>query len=176
VSPLFENRFGAALFSIALLATMVAPVVSQSTPPPGTTITAPEWPTQIDGRAVRQLPLSEAESRFATDFPGHIVRLTDGQRIFILRWVTRPTRKLHPAADCFRGLGYDVQPDGRTTDGNGREWGCFRASRGDVTMRVTERIWDTAGNSWPDVPAWFWSAALGQTSGPWWAMTTCAGS
>ena len=172
----FKNRFGATLFGIALFAAIAAPLASQPKHLPETTSDAPEWPAQIDGRAVWPLPLSEAESRFAADFPGRIRRLTDGQRIFILRWVMRPTRKLHPATDCFRGIGYAVKPGGLTTGPDGREWGCFRASRGDITLRVTERIWDSAGNSWPDVPAWFWSAALGRTTGPWWAMTACSDS
>ena len=50
--------------------------------------------------------MSEVEQRFAARFPGAIARFSDGERVIVLRHVERPTRMLHPAADCFRGLGY----------------------------------------------------------------------
>jgi hypothetical protein len=170
VRALFKNRLAAAAFLIALPAAAVSPLISRQAPERDAGI-EPAWPGRINGRAIRELPLSDAERRFATDFPGRIKRFTDGRRILILRWVTHATRKLHPAADCFRGLGYAVHPSGNLSDADGREWGCFSASRGDTTLRVTERIHDAAGNSWTDAQAWFWAAALGRSRGPWWATT-----
>ena len=58
---------------------------------------------------MRPLALSAVERRFAERFPGRIARLTDGRQIVVLRDVARPTRLLHPAADCYRGLGYRIE-------------------------------------------------------------------
>src|SRR5688572_33244778 len=70
---------------------------------------APEWPLAWDGQPLRPLALSPVEQRFAAHFPGHIARLTDGTRTLVLRAVHRATRQLHPAADCYRGLGYTLR-------------------------------------------------------------------
>ncbi len=129
------------------------------------------WPRQIDGRVLTRLPLAAAEQRFARGFPGAIARFTDGRREFVLRSVERPTRMLHPAVDCFRGLGYDVSASRLTADEDGRTWNCFEALRAGRTLRVCERIVDGRGRSWTDVSAWYWAAALGRTSGPWSAVT-----
>jgi hypothetical protein len=63
-----------------------------------------EWPTHFRDQPLTQLPLGEVEQRFARRFPGAIARFTDGERVLIVRQVTRPTRQLHPATDCFRAL------------------------------------------------------------------------
>ena len=55
--------------------------------------------------------LGPIEERFARRFPGAIARFTDGERVLIVRQVTRPTRQLHPADDCFRAIGYTVECD-----------------------------------------------------------------
>ncbi len=71
------------------------------------------------------LPLSDREQRFVSGFPGRIARFTDGKREIIVRWVTRETRMLHPAADCFRGMGYAIRPLPIYIDERGRHWGSF---------------------------------------------------
>jgi|GEM_PF-6938616 len=59
----------------------------------------------------------------------------------------KPSRKLHPAADCLRGSGYSVQPQPISRDQNGRFWGCVLAQRDGMSYRVCERIHDQSGNS-----------------------------
>ena len=129
------------------------------------------WPRQFDGMPLTRLSLAAAEQRFARGFPGAIARFTDGRRELVLRSVERPTRMLHPAADCFRGLGYAVTPPRLIEDEDRRAWSCFDATRDGHSRRVCERIQDSRGQAWTDVSAWYWAAALGRTSGPWMAVT-----
>lgn len=131
----------------------------------------PGWPKTYEGRPLQPLPLSVIEARFAENFPGRIGRFSDGQREIILRWVTSETRKLHPAADCFRGMGYAVQTLPMQRHSNGAHWGRFRAVRDQSALLVEERIVDAEGRQWTDVSAWYWAALWGDTQGPWWAIT-----
>lgn len=130
-----------------------------------------EWPAQWEGRPLRPLALSEVERRFAARFPGTLARLTDGEQVLVLRSVERPTRLLHPAADCYQGLGYRIAAEHLERDEEHRLWRCFEAVRGGQRLRVCERIVDAAGQGFTDTSAWYWAAALGQSRGPWQAMT-----
>jgi hypothetical protein len=132
-----------------------------------------EWPTQWEGRALRPLSTSAVEQRFAARFPGAIARFTDGERVLVLRWVTQPTRMLHPAADCFRGLGHRIEQARLERDARNRLWRCFEADAGPgmPRLRVCERIEARDGTAFTDPSAWFWAAALGHSSGPWMAVT-----
>ncbi|MBI1891565.1 MAG: hypothetical protein HYS18_13015 [Burkholderiales bacterium] len=124
-----------------------------------------------------KLPLSPLEQRFARQFPGQIGRFTDGRREWIVRVMDKPTRMLHPASDCFRGMGYTVDPPRVRSDGKGEHWRCFTATRKDTSgakLKVCERIFDARGKQWTDASSWYWSALMAkatQASGPWWAVT-----
>lgn len=99
-------------------------------------------------------------------------RFTDGSREIIIRFISRPSRKLHSAADCLKGSGYTVEPRPIRVDRQGNYWGCMLAERGGTDrFHVCERIVDTAGNGWYDVSTWFWAALLERSEGPWWAVT-----
>ena len=132
-----------------------------------------EWPHEWEGRALRPLALSEVEQRFAARFPGAIARFSDGERVLVLRRVSEPTRMLQPAADCFRGLGWRIQHTQLERDAQQRLWRCFEAEgRDGQRLRVCERIAaDDGGSSFVDASSWFWAAALGQSKGPWQAVT-----
>jgi hypothetical protein len=114
---------------------------------------------------------SERETRFASGFPGQIGVFSDGTRTYVVRWVRTATRKLHPSSDCLRALGYAVKPTPIFAETDGTHWGTSSAQHGPESLRVRERIVDSVGREWTDVSAWFWSAALGQSLGPWWAIT-----
>lgn len=136
-----------------------------------------EWPTQWDGQPLRPLALSEVEHRFASRFPGAIARFSDGERVLVLRKVDAPTRMLHPAADCFRGLGHRIEAVRLERDGEGRLWRGFDAVAPDgQRLHVRERIEAPDGASFTDTSAWFWAAALGSSSGPWRAVTVVEAS
>ncbi len=132
-----------------------------------------EWPTRFAGQPLRPLALSAVEQRFAAHFPGAIARFSAGEQVVTLRHVTRPTRKLHPAADCYRGLGYRIQAMHleQRSDGAGLQR-CFVASGHGVDLRVCEYIEDVAGQSFSDNSAWYWSALSGGSTGPWRAVST----
>jgi hypothetical protein len=51
-------------------------------------------------------------------------------------------------------------------------WRCFVAERDGRSTRVFERIVDAQGQAYTDASSWFWAAQLGQSSGPWQAVTT----
>lgn len=135
-----------------------------------------EWPSHWEGVPLRPLALSDVEHRFALHFPGAIARMTDGQQMFVLRQVNAPTRMLHPAADCYRALGYRIEQPRLERDAQARLWRCFHAQRTVAgqpgqTLRVCERIVDASGASFTDTSAWYWAAASGHSQGPWEAMT-----
>lgn len=129
----------------------------------------PHWPTHFRDQPLTPLPLSALEERFARRFPGSIARFTDGENIVTLRFVTRPTRQLHPAEDCFKGLGYTVSRAKPHIDEREQTWSCFLAERDGGRVRVCERIHDGQGKGWSDVSAWFWAAQYG--GGPWLTTT-----
>jgi hypothetical protein len=79
---------------------------------------------------------------------------------------------LHPAADCYRALGFAIDGALLERDAEGLLWRCFVAERGGQRIRVCERIVDARGASFTDTSSWFWSAQLGESVGPWQAITT----
>ena len=141
---------------------------------------AQEWPREWAGQTLQPLSRSAVEARFAADFPGRIgrFRLADSGDELVLRDVQRPTRMLHPAADCWRGIGWQVGTarlvQGGPSDPNAL-WRCFEASQAGQRVRVCERIVDAHGQVFTDTSAWFWAASLGQSAGPWQAVTTVRG-
>ena len=131
----------------------------------------PGWSGTFEGKPLTPLPLTQIEQTFAADFPGRIMRFTDGEREIIVRWVTEATRMLHPASDCFQGLGYTVTPLAAHRDQNGSLWASFAATKGDERLLVYDRIISDSGETWTDVSAWYWSALRHEGSGSWWAIT-----
>src|SRR5688572_25881492 len=87
----------------------------------------PGWPMQFEGKPLRTLPLGPLEQRFAAGFPGRIARFSDGEREIVLRWISRETRMLHPASECFRGVGFSVNPQPLRVGAGGERWGGFIA-------------------------------------------------
>ena len=131
----------------------------------------PEWPPVSTRRTLRPLALGSVEARFAAQFPGRIERLTDEESVLVWREVRTPTRMLHPATDCYRGLGYRVVDARLERDAQARLWRCFVAERDGRRVRVCERIEDARGLAFTDASAWFWAAQLGRSTGPWQAIT-----
>ena len=165
-------RRGSVFYIVACAVAALMPFLSAQSGSSGNTgaVAFPGWPAEFEGKALTELPLTELEQRFNADFPGKIGRFTDGKREIVIRWVTEATRKLHPAADCFQGLGYSVKPLPLQRDGKGSLWSSFAASKGSDRLRVYERINSDAGETWTDVSAWYW-AALRHGQGGWWAIT-----
>lgn len=162
------------LFPLVMLCMMLSGAVSWSKQS-ATTQTNPkyiEWPQQWDGKPLQPLALSVVENRFAANFAGHIGRFSDGQRQIVLRYVEQPTRMLHPASDCYKGLGYHIQHEQLEYDDQQRVWRCFYATKQGQIVRVCERIVDKQGKVFTDTSSWYWQAELGHSQGVWWAITT----
>jgi hypothetical protein len=160
-------------FAVALAACALWPALQPASGATGAAQRdAPEWPMAWEGKALRPLALSPVEMRFAARFPGHMARLTDGEQVLVLREVHAPTRMLHPAADCYRGLGYRILQAQLERDAEARLWRCFVAELAGRKTRVCERIVDAQGQAYTDTSSWFWAAQLGQSTGPWQAITT----
>ncbi len=132
---------------------------------------ATELPDQWRGAPLRPLALSEVELRFAAHFPGTVARMTDGRQVLVLRTVNQPTRMLHPATDCYRGLGYRIRNEQLEVQADRARWRCFVAQRGARQVRVCEHIEDAQGQGFTDASAWYWAALAGQSHGPWKATT-----
>ena len=167
-----EGSLGKLLFAAVLTVCGLAPLAQPSVASDAAAQQSPEWPTQWEGQPLRPLAMSAVEARFAARFPGHIARLTDGEQVLVLRQVREPTRMLHPAADCYRGLGYRIAQAQLERDAQARLWRCFMAEREGRQLRVCERIVDAQGRAFTDASSWFWAAQLGQSTGPWQAITT----
>lgn len=163
--------YATTLIGCAVLAG-VTPLMTDKQSGPTSAAAMHEWPTEWDGRALRPLAMSAVEQRFAAHFPGAIARLTDGRQQLVLRRVDQPTRLLHPAADCYQGLGYRIAGARLEVDAQQRRWRCFEATRDGRRLRVCERIVDGQGTDYTDASSWFWAAMLGRTQGPWLAVTT----
>jgi hypothetical protein len=131
-----------------------------------------DWPVEVVEADWEARPPTAREARFARDFPGRVglFETTTGRTV-IVREVERATRKLHPAADCLRALGYAITPGPIRRDAEGRDWSTFTASRDRERLQVRERIAGADGRGWTDFSAWYWAVALGRAEGPWWATT-----
>jgi hypothetical protein len=138
-----------------------------------------EWPREWHGQPLQPLARSAVEQRFAERFPGRVARFRVGSgEELVLREVQRPTRMLHPAADCWRGIGWQVGTAQLVREGSDKGsalWRCFEATHDGQRVRVCERIVDAQGLAFTDTSAWFWAASLGQSTGPWQAITRVQG-
>jgi hypothetical protein len=156
----------------ACVCAVLAPALSRDESNPiAASDVQPRWPSHFQGRMLTELPLSARERTFLAGFPGAVARFTDGERDIVMRWVTQPTRRLHPAEDCYRGLGYSVSAPRIVTDNDGGRWRCFAASREHDAREVCEQLRDLEGRHWTDVSAWYWSAVLERSRGPWLVTT-----
>jgi hypothetical protein len=161
----------------ALLTSMAAAALAPFLSPRDvstTTATQPrEWPHEFRGRPLRPVPLTGDDRRFLADFPGAAARFTDGEYDIVLRWVEQPTRRLHPAEDCYRGWGYELSQSRVHDDEDGTRWRCFDARKGGNEREVCEQLRDLEGTHFTDVSSWYWSATMRRTLGPW-LVTTVA--
>jgi hypothetical protein len=165
------SRHWPALALLAMALTAALPLLAPASHAEPTARHA-EWPQQWDGRALRPLATSAVEQRFAARFPGAIARFSDGERVLVMRRVDQPTRMLHPAADCFRGLGWRIERTQLERDPQQRLWRCFEADGiAGQRLRVCERIEAGDGTAFVDPSSWFWAATLGRSQGPWQAVT-----
>ncbi|MFH0824240.1 MAG: archaeosortase/exosortase family protein [Pseudomonadota bacterium] len=171
-APTPTHRAAMGLLAAAGVAAALVSLTWHGNAPASSLTGFPGWPDTFENRPVKQEALSLTEARLADDFPGATGKFSSGSNVIIFRWITRATRKLHPAADCFRALGYALTPMPMYVDPAGGVWGRMEARRGTERLTVREHIRDLSGKQgWADVSSWYWGALLGKSSGPWWAAT-----
>ncbi len=134
----------------------------------------PGWPELEPGVTLPTLSLSEAERGFARSFPGRIAKFGDSHRQYIVRFITSPTRRVHPAEDCFRASGFAVQHLAHCPKKLSGSGACFVAEKNGSKLTVEERITDRDQKTFADVSAWYWAAMRGTSRGPWWSVTRVA--
>lgn len=136
--------------------------------------TFPGWPAEWEGNTLTEIPLSGQERAFARAFPGRVgvFETTGGERV-ILRWVTRPTRKIHSSEDCLRACGYSVenQPASKAAMAGWRRFSASHPDWGVFDLREQVRSTVDPARCWPEISAWFWAASFHRQLGPWWAIT-----
>ena len=153
IKPRNRPSRGLKVFALmALLSLVPTPRLPSSQP----TMPFPGWWTHYQGMPLQPLPLSPQESAFYANFPGRVGRFTDGQRVILLRFVQRPTRRLHPASECYSAQGFVIRP----------QEGGFVATRKQETWWVRESIQGPDGH-WTSLSQWWWQARRG----PWWCVT-----
>jgi exosortase/archaeosortase family protein len=150
----------------ALLPFVVRPTIGASVIDP-----AASWPDTVDGAKITAVDSLREEQAFAADFPGQMKRFTDGTNSYFVRCVYKDTRQLHPSSDCFKGLGYAVDSQPIVIGSDGHRWSSFTAWKAQDKYLVMERIYNERGDSWTDVSEWYWSACLGKSKAPWFAVT-----
>jgi hypothetical protein len=165
-------RGGAPPFVFALLVTAaaLAPLAPRTSQEIAEQTGFPGWPATFEGRTLASVPLAPEDSYFARGgFPGRISRFTDDTRHVVVRWVNAPTRRLHPAAQCFKGAGYEIEPRPMRRTADGALMGCFAAHREGRSLRVCEMVRSADGRTWSDVSSWHWSAMLAPSGQHWWS-------
>ncbi len=174
VNRVLHKALWAAVLPLCAVWSIGSAVVTQRAHGADSPLSAPsitELPTHWQGTPLRPLALGEVEQRFARRFPGTVARMTDGRQVLVLRTVTQPTRMLHPATDCYRGLGYRIHSEQLEVRADQQRWRCFVAQRAHKAVRVCERIEDAQGQGYTDTSAWYWASLAGQSHGPWQAVT-----
>lgn len=128
------------------------------------------WPQNYEGQSLTLLPLSAKEQQFSKGFPGKIGRFSDGRREIIMRQVSESTRKLHPASDCFKAIGYHIKPIAIEQNKQGVNMGCFLASKQSSILHVCEYITNhSKTKSWSDVSSWYWDVFFNKDDSLWWS-------
>jgi len=132
-----------------------------------------QWPENFEGQALTPLPMTNIAHEFGKGFPGKVGNFRCGDKQIILRYVTRATRKLHPAADCLRASGHSIGQVKIHTDADGRHWSGCEASKAGQRFFILERIipMNSGKSEWTDVSSWHWHALLSPDNGPWLAIT-----
>jgi hypothetical protein len=118
--------------------------------------------------AVALLPLwPRADESRATE---RIEHFREGRREYTVRTIAEPSRRVHPAEECYRATGWQVRALPMRVDSY--RWGCFEAARAGERAEVCETFVDQSGRSWSDAGSWWWPALWARGGGPWRGITT----
>ena len=161
--------------SCLALATAILPVLPLKSPESDEIISGKKepvvFPDSINGDVLIEVSMPQRHQKFLKNFPGELKIFKSANKLYIVKRIEKPTRKVHPAADCFRGSGYSIDWQPIVVDKEGSRWSHFIANKGDERVSVKEHILDNNKNLWTDPSSWYWSAVLGETKPPWWGIT-----
>ncbi|WDE98662.1 hypothetical protein PQO03_12525 [Lentisphaera profundi] len=129
------------------------------------------WPSSLEGKSLYPLPMGEQEKVFLRYFPGKVGRFHDGEDEYILRYVTRPSRKLHSASVCLQSNGAKINYLPLYKDSKGQLWSQFEADWKHKNYLVSEIIIDKDNKFISDASSWYWKALFKQSTGPWLSIT-----
>lgn len=174
------SRLAAGSFAAACLLAAASGFIDR--PPQPRETVRHNWPTTFAGHSLVALPLADRDRRFAEGFPGEIqsfalvappgTAMAKVSTRLLLRWVDRPTRLLHPAAECLLATGWTVTPAPLERDPDGNLWSITLAHRAGERLVLRERIEEANGRGgWTDPSSWYWSTLFGRGEGPWLAWT-----
>ncbi len=159
------------MFVVLLALAAAAPLLPKpGLPRPGAAAEFPGWPRSHDGVQLARMSPGPQDAWFARDFPGKVARFSARDRQVVVRWVSSPTRRLHPASQCFAGAGYAIEPLPMRKSADGALMSCFAARRDGEALDVCEQLRGSAGGSWPDVSAWYWHALAAPAGESWWSF------
>jgi hypothetical protein len=117
-------------------------------------------------------PRSGAPPAAAAD---RIESFREGRHEFRLCHIAEPSRRVHPAEECYRATGWKVRAlpmrilPARDTGvlSGALRWGCFEATRRTERVEVCETFVDAQGRSWSDAGSWWWSTMFSRGAAPW---------
>ena len=159
-----------ATFCAAAVLASIAPALPRPTPSADDAAHEfPGWPRHFDGAPLSRLPPGPQDEWFARDFPGRVARFATQDKQVVIRWVDSPTRRLHPASQCFRGAGYSIAQLPMRLAGGAGAMSCFAATKGADVLEVCEKIEDANGRTWSDVSSWYWGALARPDAAGWWS-------
>ncbi|MDZ4859078.1 MAG: exosortase/archaeosortase family protein [Candidatus Hydrogenedentes bacterium] len=139
---------------------------------------AVEWPTTWNGQTLHPAPMPPEAQAWVRRVPGECAQfqLGDAGPMVMLRICHVPTRDLHSAQNCYLAMGGRCSPRGSEMDNSGRLWSSFWYTEPDgrrgrsvkecyFALKSGQRgetleEWIDDVDSWPDVSAWYWAAAL----------------
>jgi len=159
------------LLGLQFLAAFCLIEASQESERPRAVFPEIDWPESEQGIWLEPVALPKEQAAFLENFPGAVRVYHAGESIWIYRWVTRPTRQVHPAADCYRASGWETRSQGQVTSPDGTRWSLTIAERGVREIEIHEQIRDQEGAKWTEPSQWFWEALLGPSEGPWWVVS-----
>ncbi|EDM27896.1 hypothetical protein LNTAR_00805 [Lentisphaera araneosa HTCC2155] len=140
-------------------------------PAPAISVENVTWPQELEGKKLQPLAMGEQEKVFLKHFPGKVARFHDGENEYILRQVTRPSRKFHSASVCLKSNGAKISFLPLFKDSRSRLWSQFNAEWKGKHLLVSEIIIDQDHKTISDASSWYWKALFKQTRGPWLSIT-----
>lgn len=156
-SPVFAGAFVA-------LAVVIVNLPSRAVDVSGVVSLAP-LPAMIGDHVRRELPLTDTEAAYFTQYGGLAQRAAYGHRTVLSVATTSPLRHLHSPDECLRAMGHKVRylgliegplPAGlyRSEDPNGDHWlvtVSFVSGQGHIATSIAHAVWlwlQQPGLSW----------------------------